>query len=337
MPIDNKYLLSVIIPVYNVEKYLHQCMDSILASEEQNLEIIAINDGSTDNSLEILKSYNDPRLYVYSKQNEGLYKTWKYGVSLSHGDFLVFVDSDDYIDSRMFSRINELLSVKQYDLIQFNYKYVTPKGKLIEQRIKIEPGEYEGDSLEGLRRQLWQLHRIQSIPSTRWAKVYNSALLKSILPYTVNNAVMHEDNAIVHPFFAKTRSVLFDNDFLYYNRVLRAGSNCNTHGKEAQYFNDCVAVNKSFLENRAIFNFSDDFLNAHYFCTYRIRVIQAIREKLYGKAAEICTDNKFSELLDKAQTMDFDLKEKCKLFLIKHKLFTICRILLLINDKLKFA
>ncbi len=93
-------MISVIIPVYNVEKYLSECLDSIINQTFRDLEIICINDGSTDNSISILNIYakKDNRIIVIDKKNSGVSSARNDGISLSRGEYLFFIDSDDYID-----------------------------------------------------------------------------------------------------------------------------------------------------------------------------------------------------------------------------------------------
>ena len=102
--------ISVIIPVYNTERYIAQCIDSILASPLEDIEVIAVDDGSLDRSLEILMMYKDPRLKVFSKRSEGMFRTWKYGVERASGEYIVFVDADDYVSPALFETVERLRS-----------------------------------------------------------------------------------------------------------------------------------------------------------------------------------------------------------------------------------
>ncbi len=102
-------LVSVIIPVFNVEDYLKQCIESILKQTYKNLEIIILNDGSTDNSKSICEIYKkkDSRIKLYSKKNGGLSSARNYGLEKSNGDYILFVDSDDFIENWM---VEELIN-----------------------------------------------------------------------------------------------------------------------------------------------------------------------------------------------------------------------------------
>lgn len=99
--------ISVIIPVYNVEDYLEQCLDSVINQTLKELEIICINDGSTDSSLEILRKFEakDKRITVIDKKNEGLSATRNLGINLAKGEYISFIDSDDYIDLNFYEKL----------------------------------------------------------------------------------------------------------------------------------------------------------------------------------------------------------------------------------------
>lgn len=104
-----KYKISVVIPVYNTEEYLEKCIESVINQTYKNLEIILVNDGSTDGSLEICKRFQmkDERIIVIDKENQGLVAARKTGVKEALGDYITFVDSDDWIDNWAYERITE--------------------------------------------------------------------------------------------------------------------------------------------------------------------------------------------------------------------------------------
>ena len=99
--------VSVIVPVYNAEKYIKRCLDSILAQSYRYFEVLLIDDGSTDNSGKICDEYalNDNRIRVIHKENSGVSATRNIGITEAKGDYIAFVDSDDYIRSDMFEKM----------------------------------------------------------------------------------------------------------------------------------------------------------------------------------------------------------------------------------------
>lgn len=105
--------ISIIVPIYNAEKYLKKCIKSLISQTYRNLEIILVNDGSIDGSLDICKDYStiDSRILVIDKINGGVSSARNKGLEIATGDFIGFVDSDDYIDKRMYEKL--LLAIKE--------------------------------------------------------------------------------------------------------------------------------------------------------------------------------------------------------------------------------
>ena len=99
--------ITVIIPVYNVEIYLADCLDSVLQQTLNEIEIICINDGSSDNSLEILKEYarKDSRIIIISQENKGLGSARNRGLEVATGEYVAFLDSDDWVDNNYYEKL----------------------------------------------------------------------------------------------------------------------------------------------------------------------------------------------------------------------------------------
>lgn len=126
--------ISVIIPVYNTEKYIEKCLDSLESQRMQDFEIIIVNDGATDNSENVIKDYmKNSKLNIkyLKKENGGLASARNYGVKKASGKYLSFLDSDDYLDKNLFSELEKYID-KDIDLIKFKMKTVDENGKLIE-------------------------------------------------------------------------------------------------------------------------------------------------------------------------------------------------------------
>lgn len=105
--------ISVIIPVFNVEKYLERCIRSIISSSYENLEIIFVDDGSTDNSLKVLKAQTDRRIVILEKENGGVSSARNAGMSIATGEFISFVDADDWIHTQYFELLYQAIGEAQ--------------------------------------------------------------------------------------------------------------------------------------------------------------------------------------------------------------------------------
>lgn len=117
-----KHMVSVIIPVYNVEKYLPECLDSVIAQSVEDIEIICVNDGSTDGSGEILNTYaeKDRRIRIITQENRGLSAARNAGAAVSSGRYLYFLDSDDMIAPDALKLMTERCQADQLDFLRFN-------------------------------------------------------------------------------------------------------------------------------------------------------------------------------------------------------------------------
>ncbi len=134
MEIRQEPLISVIVPVYNVQKYVARCLDSLILQTYSNLEIILIDDGSKDNSLKILREYEkkDNRIKVLTQKNEGVSKTRNKGIALSKGEYISFIDSDDYVSLSLYQKfVNAINKAKvSPDIFCFNLAFYYEKKDL---------------------------------------------------------------------------------------------------------------------------------------------------------------------------------------------------------------
>lgn len=121
--IINQEKISIIIPVYNVELYLEKCLNSIINQTYKNIEIICINDGSKDNSLNILKKYQkkDKRITIIDKKNNGLSSARNNGIKVSTGEYITFVDSDDWLEKNAIEILYNTIKKENVDVVRGNY------------------------------------------------------------------------------------------------------------------------------------------------------------------------------------------------------------------------
>ncbi len=124
---------SIVIPVYNVEKYIDRCLKSIVNQSYKNYEVIIVNDGTKDNSVEIINKYTKKykNFTLCNKENGGLSDARNYGIDYVTGDYLLFIDSDDYINEDLLKELNSVLEEKEYDLIKFKINLVDDEGNFI--------------------------------------------------------------------------------------------------------------------------------------------------------------------------------------------------------------
>lgn len=113
--------ISIIVPIYNAEKYLNKCLDSLINQTKKELEFILVNDGSTDNTETIIKTYNDERIKYYKNKNQGIGKTRNFGIEKATGKYLMFLDSDDYLSEDACEKLYERTQKEKLDLVVFDF------------------------------------------------------------------------------------------------------------------------------------------------------------------------------------------------------------------------
>lgn len=126
-------LISVIIPVYNIEKYVEKCINSIISQTYRNIELIIVDDGSTDNSPAICDKLaeKDERIKIIHTKNSGLSEARNTGIEAANGQYLMFIDGDDFVDINMIKKMYEVLLSDKSDMVLCDYEYVDEEGKVI--------------------------------------------------------------------------------------------------------------------------------------------------------------------------------------------------------------
>lgn len=177
-----KPVVSVIIPCYNVEKYVKKCVTSIICQTYGNIEVICINDGSTDDTLSMLKDFakNDVRIKLYDQENKGLSETRTLGIQYSTGDYIIFVDSDDWIELNC---IETLMQIKKnYDVVCFSYMREF-KGQSLPKKLGLS-GEFTAEEIQRrivgpVGEELAQVENLDALV-TVWGKLYRSNNIKEL-------------------------------------------------------------------------------------------------------------------------------------------------------------
>ena len=213
--------ISVIVPVCNAERYVARCIDSILSSPLEDIEVIAVDDGSLDRSLEILMMYKDPRLKVFSKRGEGAFRSWKYGVERASGEYIVFVDADDYVSPALFETAESLIRLRDYDLIQHGWMEVYERSaRKTCGSLDIPQGEYLGEELRRVKDGylFGGQGKQRMFPLALYGKVFRAELFCSLLPALLEDISAFADESICIPYLSKMQSLYFLSDHLYFRR-----------------------------------------------------------------------------------------------------------------------
>lgn len=163
----SKIDVSIIVPIYNAEKYLNKCLDSLIKQTKKELEFVLINDGSTDNSDKIISSYTDKRIKYYKNKNQGIGKTRNFGLSKATGDYIMFLDSDDYLELNACEVLYNRIEKDKLDVVVCDF-YKDYDNNCEEERISSFKNTCLKDN-PGL---------INIINLSPWNKIYRSSLIK---------------------------------------------------------------------------------------------------------------------------------------------------------------
>lgn len=208
-------LLSVIIPIYNVQEYLYECLESLTRQISADIEFICINDGSNDNSGNICEEYarRDTRFKVYHKKNEGVSIARNFGLKKSKGKYIAWVDPDDYISNDWFISIEPLLK-DNIDFIFFDYYLINN-----DKQMKVAYGDKSAFIDKNIF--IKDICLEKKIKNQLWQKIYKKDLMNNIFfPEDVN---FMEDYAVLHKIVLRTKNIFYLAKKLYFYRIRNEG------------------------------------------------------------------------------------------------------------------
>lgn len=202
-------LISVVIPVYNVEKYLIECLDSIVQQTYKSLEIIIVDDGSTDGSSNIcdLFAQKDERIRVVHKLNAGLSDARNVGIEIATGKYITFVDSDDYIELDMISYLYNLLRKENADMSVCQRKKVNENGDPIFDKLDITE-----NLIKGNRNCMKEFFINPGLDTVAWGKLYLRSMFQDVR-YPVGK--YHEDVFTTHLLIAQCSNIAIGSEQKY--------------------------------------------------------------------------------------------------------------------------
>lgn len=331
----NNPLVTVVVPVYNVEKYLDRCIDSIVNQTYKNLEIILVDDGSPDNCPQMCDIWaeKDSRIKVMHKKNAGAGMARNTGIENSYGRYLLFVDSDDYIALETVEKCIKELGKTKSDVVMFGRFRVSADGTVEETPVVTDEYYFSGnqvidDILPGLF-----VHE-KGIGISSCNKMYNLQLIKEKnIKYKSEREILSEDAVFNLEFFACVKSVsIIPESFYYYFK--------NENSFSRSYRKDLQELNNKFLEKCILlcdeYGYCNKLINniqARYHI-YAFAGMKQIQANNFSKEEKKNLLNHFfnDELLHDSITFE-TFKPKSiplKIFYlcIKFRLYWICRILL---------
>lgn len=217
--------ISMIIPVYNSEKYLHRCLDSVLQQSFRDIEVICVDDGSEDGSAKILDEYAslDDRIRVIHKENGGATSARKAGAAIAAGKYIGCVDSDDWIDAGMFERLYQIAERERVDLVTCGFylegNYTTVHMDMVEE------GRYGIETIQKLRENtLYRLDRREAgIRGSLWCKLFKTDLFQQVQNHVPDELILAEDKVCLMSYILECNSAYVLKE-AYYHWGMHIGS-----------------------------------------------------------------------------------------------------------------
>lgn len=306
--------ISVIVPVYNVEKYIDKCIESIKNQTEKDFEVILVDDGSTDCCPQLCDSYvqSDSRFRVIHKKNGGLVSAWMRGLEEAEADYIVFIDSDDWVAARFFEKTWDAVEKYHADMVVCNFRRAV-FDRESRSELVISQGVYEGDRL---RKKIYPRmlndgdFQRRGISTSRWGKLIRKNLLTDNLKYCDQKISYSEDLNIIFPVLLDVHRICLlddpETDYIYrlnpysilqtynptmyeqivrvYDILFRCINEKNAEFMKNQLYADCLAALVQCYKNELM-------SSSYKTCICRIQTLS--QDKRLRKAVEVVKWNKY--------------------------------------------
>ena len=257
--------ISVIVPVYNVSKYLEKCLRSVLNQVFEYIEIIIVNDGSTDNSGEIAKEYlkkYPEKIKYFEKENGGLSDARNFGIKYADGDYIAFLDADDYLADNLFKDLESYMEEK-YDMIKYQISKVDEQGNILEKNYSPTFENKTGEEAFEI------LYKQDKMTEVTWGYLYKKDFWKSN-KFKFTFGLYHEDFGLTPLILLKAKKVASTDidgyNYVQTNNSITRGNDDKLY-KRAQdllkhYDNMLEEIEKYNISNRSKENIKIYYTNA---------------------------------------------------------------------------
>lgn len=341
--------VSVIVPVYNVERLLERCVDSILNQTKEELEIILVDDGSTDGSGALCDAYagKDERIRVIHKENGGLTSAWKAGLEMATGSYVGFVDSDDWIEADMYERMCQRALTEQADMVVCGLVYDFEDPRI--------PGHCEGS---GFCRSVYDRELLEAefptlindgrffgrtIQPARVTKLYRRQILLENVGFCSDEVSVGEDLQITFPVLCDVQKLCVIRDYYPYHYWINSASMTGKHdGAYLEKIKQMVCQLNRISDSKGVYDFRpqirNDFLSLSVLAVKNeiYRNYTAGRKTVVKHIRAICEDEMVKEALAH-HTMDkLSLSIRLYLRLMRKRHYRACYWLVLVFFKAQY-
>ena len=286
--------ISVIVPIYNTEKYLNECLDCLVNQSFNDIEIICIDDGSTDNSLGILKDYeeNDTRFRVITQENSGAGASRNRGIELAEGEYIYFMDSDDFLELNALEQLFKLSDENDLDMIIF--KLINYHDQTKEETTRYY---YEMPYLKHMYNKVFNFRDIKEfllrLPVTPQGKFFKRDLISNI---RFPESLILEDNPFFFEAVLKAKRIFIYDEYLCHRRI-REGSVMQSSNEK---FIDIIQISNLVLRIFKKYSVYDEF---------KRDLIEKKIKKTYDRFSEVSDDFKptfFNRIKEDFKNMEYE-------------------------------
>lgn len=324
--------ISIIVPVYNVEKYIDTCIQSVLAQNYSDWELILIDDGSTDSSGQICDRYavNNKRVVVRHTANQGVAAAWNTGVNIAQGDYIIGLDSDDFWEKDLLIKCVQTIEKYNCDMVVFGYLNYYAENRKVANKIDISTGLYDEDNRDIILNGIINRGCIENRSTLylgRINKVIKACLVKKNAHYCAKRFYFGEDNLYSIPNILNAKRIFVYSDWFPYNyRINQSSITHSYHADLWEQFCDLDSLTLDMLHTEgydelswqvyadAVFHglitISNVMRGNLSFRQSRCEIKKIVSSKMVRRGLKFMKNGKLS------------FKERVYLFLIKYKLCT---------------
>ncbi|MBU3180711.1 glycosyltransferase family 2 protein [Clostridium psychrophilum] len=330
------YKISIIIPIYNTEKYLNRCLDSVINQTLKDIEIILIDDGSTDNSLKICKEYNsnDKRIKLIHKKNEGVSKARNIGLSYATGEYISFIDADDWVEPNMLEELYNLIIPNNTEFCMCNY-IKENNGGSIYMNSNISKKVLNGNNIKNFlliplieREDNEKEHTLAGFRGP-CGKLFKREVIEKHNIKFENELIIGEDFLFNLEFLIHVNKAIVNEKF-YYHYFTNSNSLCTKYKKDCwnSFYRNIILYIKRFLIENNIYSQTKDRVDKLIIKYFFMSIINEKRKDNPKKTVEkinaikqICEDKIIIDCLNDFNLNLYKRRNKLILILAKYGLY----------------
>lgn len=303
--------VSIIVPVYNGQDFINRCLNSLINQTYSNVEIIVINDGSTDNSLDLLKKYND-KIILINKENSGVSDSRNLGLEKASGDYIMFCDIDDWYEKVTVEKA--VCEIENYDLLKYRETRVFSDGSSIKRKENLAPMLYEKEEIDIVIRRLFDLSWATHI----YCFIYKTEIIKKN-NIRFNSKIRYgEDANFILQYLLKVKNIKVIDEYLYnyYENINSVTNNYSSIFKNMENLQIFRSEMLKILGNKYKKELDQFFLNLILLFLEKPFDILKTKKEIKDYYKKIC--NSLNGLVNDLPSNNYSKKWKVLIYLIKH-------------------